>query len=194
MDRDALVANSGRFCPSWHLVDGSADEALAQALGRHVVDGCPEPMADETGPRWFAATVILGVAADDDGYPASGDDTEAVRVGRGDGIVLVTDKRVCGALTSGTFLDEEARDGDRSLAFSFDLDDIVLVEPETKRLLFRGTSTRAVTVELDASSWGAVGFSVHGEVVRAVGEPDAPLHKGEADTLVAMLRREPPTA
>jgi hypothetical protein len=189
MDQDALVANSGRFCPSWHLVDGTDDEALTAALGRLVVDGCPEPTPDEARPRWFAVTAIIGVAVDDDGYPASGEDTEAVRVGRGEGIVLVTDKRVTGALTSGTFLDEEAEG--RSLVFSFDLADVVLVEPETKRLLFRGTSTRAVTVELDASSWGAVGLGVHGEIERTVGQRDAPLHKGDADALVAMLRREP---
>jgi hypothetical protein len=188
MDTAALVANSSRFCPAWHLVDGSDDEALGLALGRHVLDGCPEPLPDELRPRWFAVTVIVGVAADDDGYPDSGEDTDVVRVGRGTGVVLATDKRIAGALTEGEFIGDESADGPRSLVFSFDLDDVTSVEPETKNLLLRGPSTRAVTVEVDASSWGAVGFAVHGELGRSVGQRDAPLHKGDADALVAMLR------
>jgi hypothetical protein len=187
MDLDALCANSGRFCPAWHMVE-PGDEPAALALGRPVVDACPEPLPDETGARWFAATLIVGVGADDDGYPASGDDAGAVRVGTGTGVLLATRQRLAAVVTDGDLLG--AAPGEAQwLVLSCDLADVVAVEPETKRGLVH-TSTRAVTIEVDGSSWGAIGVAVAGELQRAPGDIGAPVQRSDATALIALLTAE----
>jgi hypothetical protein len=187
MDDEALIANSGRFSPSWYLVPGTDDDSLSQALGRHVVDGCPEPLPTESGARWFAVTAIVGVAADDDGYPTSGDESLVTRVGRGTGVVLATDRTIVGVLREGDFLN----DAGGALVFSFDLSDVVGVEGDTRRMPLR-KRTRSLTVELDGASWGAVGLAVTGEVQRTEGQRGAPITPCDADALLAMLP-QPPT-
>jgi len=182
VDENALWANSGHFCPAWHVVAGD-DETAGLALDRPVVDGCPEPLPGETGARWFAGTLIVGVAADDDGYPASGDDAVAVRVGRGTGVLLATRQRLAAVVTDGELLGAQPGDW---LVLSFDLVDVVGVEPETKRSLLR-ESTRAVTIEVDGTSWGAVGIAVAGELDRSPGDVGAPIRRCDATALVALL-------
>lgn len=183
---DGLAADGSAYCPAFALLDDAADETLAAALGRPVTDGCPEPRPDETAPQWWAVTAMAGVAADDEGQPAHGEDAQVVDLGKGQGVVLVTDQAVACALTSG-----ELRDDAAALVFSFDLDEVVMVEADRRRAILR-THVRSMTVELNGASWGAVGFAVAGELVRQPGMRDAPVDATDADVLVARLNPPPP--
>jgi hypothetical protein len=182
---DELAADGSSYCPVFALLDDATDETLAAALGRPVTDGCPEPLPVETAPQWWTVTAMAGVGTDDDGRPARGDDCQVVRLGRGQGVVLVTDQSAVCALTSGEFLDDAT-----ALVLSFDLDDVVEVEPDRRRAILR-THVRSMTVELSGASWGAVGFAVAGELLREPGTRDAPPEKTDADVLVARLSRSP---
>jgi hypothetical protein len=125
-------------------------------LGRIVTDGWPQPRPDETRPQWWAVTAKAGVATDDEGRPAHGAEAGVVDLGRGEGVLLVTDQAAAGAITSG-----ELRGGAAALVLSFDLDEVVALHPERARL---GRQVRAVTVELSGASWGAVGFAIGAEL------------------------------
>jgi hypothetical protein len=182
---DGLAADGSSYCPAFALLDDATDDALAAALGRPVTDGCPEPRPDETEPQWWAVTAMAGVATDDEGRPAHGEDSQIVRLGQGHGVVLVTDQTAACALMSGELLDDAT-----ALVLSFDLDEVAAVEPDRKRAIVR-THVRAMTVELSGASWGAVGFAVTGELVRQPGMRGAPVDKTDADALVARLRRSP---
>jgi len=176
-----LAADGGSYCPAFSLLEEAADDALAAALGRPVTDGCPEPRPGETQPQWWAVTVIAGVATDDDGRPAHGDETNVVRLGRGEGVLLVTDQAAACAVTSGELLG-----GARALALSFDLDEVAAVEPDRHRAIVRH-QVRSFTVELRGASWGAVGFAVTGELRREPGRRGAPVETADADALVLRL-------
>jgi hypothetical protein len=178
-----LAADGASYCPAFALLDDTTDDSLAAALGRPVTEGCPEPRADETEPQWWAVTAMAGVATDDDGRPAHGDDSQVVRLGQGQGLLLVTDQSAACALTSGQLLGDSV-----ALALSFDLDEVVAVDPDRRRAILR-THVRSLTVELSGASWGAVGFAVTGELVRQPGMRGAPVDKVDADTLVARLSR-----
>jgi hypothetical protein len=180
---DGLAANGSSYCPAFALLPDATDEALAAALGRAVTDGCPEPRPDETEPQWWAVTAMAGVATDDDGRPAHGDESQVVHLGQGQGIVLVTDQTAACAVTSGELLDDAA-----ALVLSFDLDEVVAVEPDRRRAILR-THVRSMTVELSGASWGAVGFAVTGELIREPGARGAAVDKTDADALVARLTR-----
>jgi hypothetical protein len=182
---DGLAAGGSAYCPAFALLGDATDESLAVALGRPVTDGCPEPRPDETEPQWWAVTAMAGVATDDDGRPAHGEDAQVVRLGQGQGVVLVTDQTAACALTSGQLLDDAA-----ALVLSFDLDEVVTVEPDRRRAILR-THVRSLTVELSGASWGAVGFAVTGELVREPGTRGAPVDRTDADALVARLSRSP---
>jgi hypothetical protein len=182
---DGFAADGSSYCPAFALLSDATDEALAAALGRPVTEGCPEPRLDETAPQWWAVTAMAGVAIDDDGQPAHGEDAQVVDLGRGHGIVLVTDQTAACALTSGELLDDAA-----ALVLSFDLDEVVTVEPDRRRAILR-THVRSMTVELSGASWGAVGFAVSGELIREPGTLGAPVDKSDADALVARLTRSP---
>ena len=82
---DLLTADGASYCPAFALLDDAGDEALGASLGRTVTNGCPEPRPGETGAQWWAVTAKVGVATDDDGRPAHGDDTHVVDLGRGRG-------------------------------------------------------------------------------------------------------------
>jgi|GEM_PF-5984697 hypothetical protein len=183
---DQLAADGASYCPAFALVDTTDDATLAAALGRTVTDGCPEPRPDEADARWYAVTAIVGVATDEEGRPAHGDDTHVVRVGRGEGVVLVTDRSAALALRSGELLG-----GAAGLVASFDLDEVVDVDADTKRAIVR-EHTRSCTVELRGASWGAVGFAVAGELARRPGTVGAAVDRTDADDLVAQLRRHLP--
>jgi hypothetical protein len=176
-----LAADGGSYCPSFALLDDATDGALAAALGRPVTEGCPEPRPDETEPQWWAVTAMAGVATDDEGRPAHGDDTHVVHLGEGKGVVLVTDRMAACALTSGEFFDDAA-----ALVFSFDLDEVAAVEADRRRAIVR-RHVRSLTIELRGASWGAVGFAVEGELLRQAGVRDAQVNAIDADTLVARL-------
>jgi hypothetical protein len=196
-----------RFTPAFWWVDGV--DAAEAVLGRRVIDTCPEPRVDERDPRWFAVTVVIGVGTDDDGEPMVGDEADVERVGRGRGTLLVTDRRLAGLLTEleaddatvspdhdGSADDAEphfgsAREGavGRWLAFALERSDIVSVEGESRRRLGR-TSTRALTIEAEGESWGAMGIVVHGEFERSAGMLEAPLHKTDALPLLELLPHE----
>jgi hypothetical protein len=178
-----LAADGASYCPAFRLLDDTADETLAAALGRPVTDGIPEPRPDETRPQWWAVTVIAGVATDDEGRPAHGDDTHVVRLGRGEGILLVTDQAAACIVTTGELLGEA-----RALALSFDLDEVAAVEADRHRAIVR-EHVRSLTVELRGASWGAVGFAVTGEFHREPGTHGAPVEPTEADDLVGRLTR-----
>lgn len=178
-----LAADGGSYCPSFALLDGTADTALSGALGRPVKDGWPEPLPNETEPQWWAVTAMVGVATDDDGRPAHGDDTHVVHLGQGQGVLLITDRMAVCAVTSGEFLGDAA-----ALVFSFDLDEVAAVEADRKRAIVR-RHVRSLTVELRGASWGAVGFAVQGELVRRPGEPGATVNAIDADELVARVSR-----
>jgi hypothetical protein len=182
---DELAADGSAYCPAFALLDDASDELLAAALGRPVTDGCPEPRPDETEPQWWAVTAMAGVATDDDGRPGHGEDCQVVRLGRGRGIVLVTEQSAACALTSG-----ELRDDAAALVLSFGLDEVVAVQPDRRRAILR-THVRSMTVELNGASWGAVGFAVTGELVREPGARGTPVDKTDADALVARLSRSP---
>jgi hypothetical protein len=125
--------------------------------------------------------VIAGVATDDDGRPAHGDETHVVRLGRGEGVLLVTDQSAACAVTKGELLGEA-----RALALSFDLDEVAGVDAD-RRLAIVRQHVRSLTVELRGASWGAVGFAVTGELHRDPGTRGAPVEPTDADELVARL-------
>ena len=176
-----LAADGTSYCPSFRLLDDTTDEALAAALGRPVTDGCPEPRPEETEPQWWAVTAIAGVAADDDGRPAHGEDAQVVRLGQGEGILLVTDQAAACALTSGELLG-----GAAALVLSFDLDEVAAVDAD-RRPSFLRQRVRSLTVELRGASWGAVGFAVAGELARHPGDRGVRVDPADADPLVARL-------
>jgi hypothetical protein len=176
-----LAADGASYCPAFWLLDDSGDDTFATALGRPVTEGVPEPRPDETEPQWWAVTVIAGVATDDDGRPAHGDETHVVRLGRGEGVLLVTDQTAACAVTTGELLGEA-----RALALSFDLDEVAGVDADRHLAIVR-QHVRSLTVELRGASWGAVGFAVAGELHREPGTRGAPVESTDADALVARL-------
>jgi hypothetical protein len=176
-----LAADGGSYCPSFSLLHAGDDDTLAAALGRPVTEGCPEPRSGETDPQWWKVTAIVGVATDDEGRPAHGDDSHVVRLGKGEGVLLVTDQAAACALTTGELLDDAA-----ALVVSFDLDEVASVEGDRKRAIVR-EHVRSLTVELRGASWGAVGFAVEGELARRAGMRGASVDQVDADQLVARL-------
>jgi hypothetical protein len=178
-----LAADGSSYCPSFSLLGDATDDALAAALGRPVTDGCPEPTPGESEPQWWAVTAIAGVATDDEGRPAHGEDAQVVRLGQGEGVLLVTDRAAACALTSGELLG-----GAAALVLSFDLDEVAAVEADRVRAILR-QRVRSLTVELRGASWGAVGFAVAGELARQPGVRGVQADAGDADALVARLTR-----
>jgi hypothetical protein len=178
---DHLAADGASYCPAFALIDDATDDALAAALGRPVTEGCPEPRPGETEPQWWAVTTIAGVATDDEGRPAHGDDTHVVRLGKGEGVLVVTDQAAACVVTKGELLG-----GAAALVFSFDLDEVAAVEADRRRAIVR-EHTRSLTVELRGASWGAVGFAVTGELARQPGTRGASVDPTDADALVARL-------
>jgi hypothetical protein len=176
-----LAADGTSYCPAFSLLDEATDDVLAAALGRPVTDGCPEPRPGETEPQWWAVTAIAGVATDDDGRPAHGEEAQVVRLGRGEGVLLVTDQTAACAVTKGELLG-----GAAALVLSFDLDEVSAVEGDYRRAIVR-EHVRSLTVELRGASWGAVGFAVTGELARRPGMRGAEVDAVDADTLVARL-------
>jgi hypothetical protein len=176
-----LAAEGGSYCPAFTLLPSSDDAALATALGRPVTDGCPEPRDDETDPQWWAVTAVAGVATDDAGRPAHGEDTHVVRLGRGEGVLLVTDQAAAVALVG-----DELLGGAAALALSFDLDEVAWVDADAKRAIVRH-HIRSLTVELKGASWGAVGFAVQGELDRVPGQLGVTPRRTDADELVDRL-------
>ena len=176
-----LAADGASYCPAFALLGEATDGALGAALGRVVTDGCPEPRPGETGPQWWTVTAKAGVATDDAGRPAHGEDVGVVDLGRGEGVLLVTDQAAACALTSG-----ELRGAATALVLSFDLDEVVAVEPE--RSLVR-RQVRAMTVELSGASWGAVGFAIGAELERRAGDAAVPRDGADGEILVARLAR-----
>ena len=180
---DGLAAGGGSYCPFFALLNDTTDDSLATALGRAVTEGCPEPRPEEAEPQWWEVTAVAGVATDDEGRPAHGEDSHVVHLGNGQGVLLVTDQTAASALTTGELLG-----GAAALALSFDLDEVAAVQPDWKRTILR-KHVRSLTVELKGASWGAVGFAVAGELLRQPGIRGAPVDAIEADTLVARLSR-----
>jgi hypothetical protein len=178
---DELAADGASYCPSFALLDDASDDALAAALGRPVTDGCPEPRPGDSRPQWWSVTAMAGVATDEGGRPAHGDDAHVVHLGKGDGVLLVTDQTAICALTEG-----DLRGGAAALVLSFDLDEVVEVVPDRKLAIVR-SHVRSMTVELRGASWGAVGFAVAGELGRQPAQRGAPVTSGDADALVARL-------
>ncbi len=176
-----LTADGASYCPAFTLLDDDTDDALAGALGRPVTEGCPEPRPGETTPQWWAVTAIAGVATDDDGRPAHGEDAQIVRLGQGQGVLLVTDQAAACALKPGELLGDAA-----ALVLSFDLDEVAEVEADRHRTLLR-ERVRSLTVELRGASWGAIGFAVAGEFLRQPGTRGATVDAVDADQLVARL-------
>lgn len=176
-----FAAEGASYCPAFALLGETTDGALGAALGRVVTDGCPEPLPGETGPQWWAVTAKAGVATDDAGRPAHGEDVGVIDLGRGEGVLLVTDQAVAVALTSGELRGEAA-----ALALWFDLDEVVAVEPE--RSLVR-RQVRAFTVELSGASWGAVGFAIGAELARGGGAAAMPRDGADSEALAARLAR-----
>ncbi len=164
-----LAADGASYCPAFALLDDAGDASLAAALNRSVTDGCPEARAAEADAQWWAVTAMAGVATDDAGRPAHGADSGVVDLGRGAGVLLVTDRAAACALTAGSWLGDAT-----ALVLSFDLDEVTAVEATTPRLRRR---PRAITLELRGTSWGAVGFAILGRLDRHAGQVDAPLHR-----------------
>jgi hypothetical protein len=179
-----LAANGASYCPAFTLLSDVSDDALAAALGRPVTDGCPEPRPDEHDARWWLVTAIAGVAVDGEGRPAHGEDADVIRLGQGQGVLLVTGRAVACAVTK----EAELLGGAAALALSFDLDEIAAVDPDPHRRGLRQV-VRSFTVELRGASWGAVGFAVAGEFVRQPGTIGATADAVDADALVARLTR-----
>jgi hypothetical protein len=175
-----LAADGASYCPAFTLVGEATDGALGAALGRSVTDGCPEPHPGESNPQWWKVTATAGVATDDAGRPAHGDDVGVVDLGRGEGVLLVTDQAAACALTSG-----ELRGDAAALVLSFDLEEVVAVEPERSPVRRR---VRAMTVELSGASWGAVGFAIGAALERGGGD-DPPRDAVDGEHLVARLTR-----
>ena len=179
---DAELATDGAsYCPAFALLGDTTDGALGTALGRVVADGIPQPRAGETQPQWWAVTVKAGVATDDAGRPAHGDDVGVVDLGRGDGVVLVTDQAVACALTAGDLRGDAA-----ALALSFDLDEVVAVQPERSPVR---REVRAITFELSGASWGAVGFVIGAALERGAGDAVVASDGADGEALVARLAR-----
>jgi hypothetical protein len=176
-----LAADGASYCPAFTLLDEDTDAALAAALGRPVTEGCPEPRPGETRPQWWAVTAIAGVGTDDAGRPAHGEDADVVRLGQGQGVLLVTDQAAACTVKKGELLHDAA-----ALVLSFDLDEVAAVEADPHRTLVR-EHVRSLTVELRGASWGAVGLAVAGEFARRAGDRGAPVDRVEADELVARL-------
>ena len=151
-----LAADGASYCPAFALLDDASDDALGRALDRVVTDGFPRPRPHETSPQWWFVTAKVGVATDDEGRPAHGEGAGVVDLGRGQGVLLITDQGAACALTSGEWFRSAA-----ALTFSFDLDEVVTVEPQHS---FVRRRVRAVTVELRGASWGAVGFAIGAEL------------------------------
>ena len=160
-----LAADGASYCPAFALLDDAGDGSLAAALGRPVTDGCPEARPDESDAQWWAVTAMAGVATDDEGRPAHGAESGVVDLGRGTGVLLVTDRAAACALTDGSWLGDAT-----ALALSFDLDEVVTVEA-TKPMLRK--RPRAITLELRGTSWGAVGLALIGRLDRHGGQVDA---------------------
>lgn len=179
-----LSADGASYCPAFALLGEATDPALGVALGRVVTDGCPQPRPGETGAQWWRVTAKAGVGTDDAGRPAHGEDVGVVDLGRGEGVLLVTDQAAACALTSG-----ELRGGATALALSFDLDEVVAVEPERSRVR---RQVGAITVELSGASWGAVGFAIGAELERAPGDAVVPREGAGGESLVARLARAVP--
>ncbi len=129
---------------SFALLNDATDDSLAAALGRAVTEGCPEPRPEEAEPQWWKVTAMAGVATDDEGRPAHGEDSQVVHLGKGEGVLLVTDQTAACALTTGDLLG-----GAAALALSFDLDEVAAVQPDWKRAILR-KHVRSLTVELRA--------------------------------------------
>jgi hypothetical protein len=176
-----LAAAGGSYCPAFALLDDASDDDLAAALGRAVTDGCPEARPGETNAQWWVVKAMAGVATDDAGRPAHGADAGVVHLGRGDGVLLVTDQAAACAVTAGELLDDAA-----ALTFTFDLDEVVTVQTAATKLRRR---VRALTLELSGASWGAVGFVAAGELVRHSALRDAPLRKCDSNELAIRLAR-----
>jgi hypothetical protein len=175
-----LAAGGGSYCPAFVMLADADDDALAAASGRAVTDGCPEPRADETRPQWFAVTAMAGVATDDEGRPAHGADSQVVNLGKGEGVLLVTDQRVTCLLTTGELLGDAA-----ALVLSFELDEVRAVDADRTGLLRK--RARSLTIELAGASWGAMGVAVAGELAREPGTRDAQLHPADAEPLAHRL-------
>ena len=178
-----LAADGGSYCPSFALLDEAADDSLSAALGRAVTDGCPEPRPDEAEPQWWKVTAMAGVATDDEGRPAYGEDTHIVNLGKGQGVLLLTDTAAACTLTTGELLGDAA-----ALVLSFDLDEVAAVQPDWRWAIMR-RHVRSLTVELNGASWGAIGFAVTGELIREPGVRDAAVAAMDAETLLARLSR-----
>ncbi|MCU0259458.1 MAG: hypothetical protein MUE78_00425 [Ilumatobacteraceae bacterium] len=180
-----LAADGGSYCPAFALLTSTDDATLAAALGRPVTDGCPEPRDGETDAQWWAVAAVAGVATDDEGRPAHGDDTHVVHLGRGEGVLLVTDRAAAVVLTGGELLGDAA-----ALALAFDLDEVADVDADVRRGILR-RQVRSLTVELKGASWGAVGFAVRGVLDRAPGQHEATFRAADADELVSRLHAGP---
>lgn len=176
-----LAADGASYCPAFALLDAATDDAFGAALGRVVTDGCPEPLPGETDPQWWAVTAKTGVATDEAGRPAHGDDAGVVDLGRGEGVLLVTDQAAACALTAG-----DLRGHAPALALSFDLDEVIAVHPERSRLR---RQVRALTVELSGASWGVVGFAVGAQLERGPDEVAGAPDDGGGDALAGRLAR-----
>jgi hypothetical protein len=176
-----LAADGASYCPNFAFVDDATDAALGEALGRAVTDGSPQPRPGETRPQWWFVTARVGVATDDAGRPAHGQDTDVVDLGRGRGVLLVTDQVAACALTSG-----EWRGGAAALVFSFDLDEVVSVDPQRSLVRRR---VRAMTIELRGASWGAVGLAIGAELEGPAGSTPDSRNDTVGETLAARLSR-----
>ncbi len=179
---DDLAAYGGSYCPAFALLGEANDDMLAEALGRAVTEGCPEPRPEEAEPQWWKVTAMAGVATDDEGRPAHGNDSHVAHLGKGQGVLLVTEQAAACALTSGDLLG-----GAAALVVSFDLDEVTAVQPDWRWVILR-KHVRSLTIELKGASWGAVGLAVMGELVRQPGMRGAPTEATEANALVARLR------
>jgi hypothetical protein len=174
-----LAADGASYCPAFALVGEATDDAFAAALGRAVTDGCPEPRPGETAAQWWGVTAMVGVATDDEGWPAHGEDAGVVRLGQGVGVLLVTDQAAAAVLTTGEWLGDAA-----ALVLSFDLDEVAGVVTDVRALRRRA---RSLTVELRGASWGAVGFAVAGELDRVVGGSSTMVRRANAHVLADRL-------
>ena len=176
-----LATDGASYCPAFALLDETTDGALGAALGRVVTDGCPQPRPGETHPQWWAVTAKAGVATDDAGRPAHGDDAGVVDLGRGEGVLLVTDQAVACALTAGELRGTRPRWRCRSTSTRSSR-----WSPNAPG----APGVRAITVELSGASWGAVGFVIGAALERG----DAVVGRGSADgeALVARLSRAAP--
>jgi hypothetical protein len=176
-----LATDGASYCPAFALLGAATDDALGAALGRVVTDGRPQPRPGETGPQWWSVVARAGVATDAGGRPAHGEDAGVVDLGRGEGILLVTDQAAACALTAGELRGEAA-----ALTLAFDLDEVVAVVPERSRVRRRA---RACTVELSGASWGAIGFAIGAELGLGADGAVGPRDGADGETLVARLAR-----